>query len=64
MTKKRDRRQKYNWTGLKVDQSLKYIGKTRTGPYVLASRASVRHAPMRFEGGWDTKGIGRVWRVK
>ncbi len=62
MPEKRDKREKYSWLSLKIGQSLKYTGNTRTGPYVLAHRAMTRYPHLVLEGGYDEKGVGRIWR--
>lgn len=62
MHKKRDRREKYPLAAMSVGQSCKYTGATRTGPYVVASRANKRLKPKLFYGGYDKGGIGRIWR--
>lgn len=64
MHKKRDRRIKYSWLSLKIGQSLTCAVKTRTYPYVLAARANARYPKLSFEGGYDERGIGRIWRTK
>lgn len=62
MPKKRDLREKYSLAILKVGESVKYTGMTRTGPYVVAARANKRLKPKKFSGGYDVKNNGHIWR--
>lgn len=62
--KKVARKGAYPWAAMKIGQSVRYLGNTRTGPYVCAARANQAHKPKKFEGGYDDKGRGHIWRIK
>lgn len=59
---KRGKSAKYPFEDMKIGDSLRFNGTTRTGPYVLAARANLRFKAKVFAGGYDKNGVGRVWR--
>lgn len=59
----RRRGSKYPWETMEIGESFVCEAKCESGSYNVAKAASFRYSPKKFEGGLDTNGIQRVWRV-